>query len=120
VDCSIEGADGVMGAALRTETVRTVTEVLLVDRLQHVAHGTLDDLVLERREPYRPFSGPVFLDVHTPDRLMSIAHRLQPLVQVPEVFLQVPPVVILRDAIHTHRRVLPVALVPLPLEVSVT
>ena len=37
---------------------------------------------------------------------MSIALRLQPLVQDPEVPPEVLPVLFLRDAIHPHRRVL--------------
>ena len=106
MDRSVEGANGVMGAALRTEAVRAVTEVLLVDRLQHVAHGTLDKLVLERRDPNRPFPAPVLGDVHTSDRLVSIPLRLQPLVQVLEVLRQVLPVVLLRDTVYPHRRVL--------------
>ena len=49
---------------------------------------------------------PVLRDVDTPDRLMAIALRLHPRVQILEVSLQVLPVLLLRDPIHTHRRIL--------------
>jgi len=104
VDCSVEGTNSVMGATRWSEAVRAVTEVLLVDRLQHVAHGTLDNLVLERRDPNRPFLAPVLGNEHTSDRLVSIPLRLQPPVQVPEILLQVLPVVVLRDSVYPHRR----------------
>jgi hypothetical protein len=37
---------------------------------------------------------------------MAVSLRLHPRVQVPEVSLQVLPVLLLRDPIHTHRRIL--------------
>jgi hypothetical protein len=37
---------------------------------------------------------------------MTITLRLHPFVQVPEASLQVLPVLLLRDPIHTHRRIL--------------
>jgi hypothetical protein len=92
-----------MGAALESEAVRAVQEVLLVDRLQHFAQGVLDELVLERRDPNRPRLSPFLRNVDTSDRLMAIAFRLHPLVQVPKVFLQILPVLFLRNPIHAHR-----------------
>ena len=38
---------------------------------------------------------------------MTIALRLQPLVQVLQVVQQALPVLLLRDPIHAHRRILP-------------
>jgi hypothetical protein len=98
----VEGPHGVMGAAPGPEAVRAVQEVLLVDRLQHLAQGVLDPLVLERRNPNRPRLPPFLRDVDTADRLMAISLRLHPCVQVLEVSLQILPVLFLRDSIHTH------------------
>ena len=55
---------------------------------------------------HRPCLAIVLRDVHTSDRLMSILRRLQSFVQVQEVLLQFPPVLLLRDSIHSHRPVL--------------
>ena len=94
-----------MGAASGPEAVRAVQKVLLVDRLQHLAHGVLDQLVLERRDANRPRLPLRFGDVDTSDRLMAVPLRLQPPVQVLEVRLQALPVLLLGDPIHPHRRV---------------
>ena len=95
-----------MGTAPGPEAVRAVQKVLLVDRLQHLAHGVLDQLVLERRDPNRPRLPSVLRDEDASDRLMAIALRLHPRVEILEVSLQVLPVRFLRDPIHAHRRIL--------------
>lgn len=45
-------------------------------------------------------------DVDPPDRLMAISLRHEPRVQILEVCLQRLPVLLLRDPIHAHRRIL--------------
>ena len=95
-----------MGTASRSEAVRAGTKVLLIDCFQHVAHGTLDHLVLERRDPNRPCPSSAFGDVHPSDRLVSIPLRLQPGVQALEIALQVSPVRLLGDSIHPCGRTL--------------
>ena len=106
VDGSVEASDGVMGAASTPKTIRAVQKVLLVHGLQHFGHGTLDNLVLQRRDPNRSRRPIILGDVHPSDRLMSITLRLHPLVQLPEVALQILPVILLGDSIHAHRGVL--------------
>ena len=98
-----EGPHGVMGTASGSEAMRAVQKVLLVDRLQHLAQGALDKLVLERRYPDRPRLSPFLRDVATSDRLMAISFRLHPRVQILEVLLQVPSVLLLRHSIHSYR-----------------
>jgi hypothetical protein len=44
---------GIMLAAPRAESVAEPEEILLVDRVQHLDHGALDDLVLHRRDAER-------------------------------------------------------------------
>jgi len=45
---SVEGTNGVMGATLGPKAMREVHKILLAHRLQHLAHGVLDQLVLKR------------------------------------------------------------------------
>jgi hypothetical protein len=44
--------------------------------------------------------------VYASNRLVAIAHRLHPLVQVPEILFQPLPVLLDRHTIHTHPRIL--------------
>ena len=96
----LQGAHGVVGTASGPEAIRAVQKVLLVDGLQHLAHGVLDHLVLERRDANRPCLPLGLGDVDTSDRLMAVPLGLQPRVQVLEVGLQVLPVLLLGDPIH--------------------
>ena len=63
----VEGSNSVMGTAPGPEGIRAVQEVLLIDRLQYLAQGVLDDFVLERRDPDRPRLSPFLRDVDTSD-----------------------------------------------------
>ena len=107
VNHPVQSADRPVGITSRPEPRGAVKKVLLVDGFQHVAHGTLDHLVLECRNPDRSRPPSVFGDVHSSDRLVSIPLRPEPLVQVLEIALQVLPVLVLGDAIHPNRSVLP-------------
>ena len=107
VNHPVQSADRPVGITSRPEPKGAVKKVLLVDGFQHVAHGTLDHLVLECRNPDRSRPPSVFGDVHSSDRLVSIPLRPEPLVQVLEIALQVLPVLVLGDAIHPNRSVLP-------------
>jgi len=110
-DDSVQSTESIMGTALRSEAVRAVQELPLVDRLQYLTQRVLDDLVLDRRDPNRPRLARFLGDVHTPDRLMPPSLGLQPRVQVLQPRPQVPPVFLLRDSIHPHRRILAEAVV---------
>jgi len=95
-----------MWAATGSEAIRPITEDRLVHGLQHVPDRSLDDLFLDGRDPDRARL-PLFLrDVHAEHRLVSVAHRLHPAVQVGDVALQRLAIVLLRDSIHAHRRIL--------------
>src|SRR5207253_10961069 len=54
IHTALQGAHGVVGTAPGSEAIRALQKVLLVDGLQHLAHGVLDHFVLERRHPNRP------------------------------------------------------------------
>jgi hypothetical protein len=59
----------------KRDTMVQGAKVLLVDRLQHLAHGVLDQLVLERRDPNRPRLALFLRDEEPPDRLMATTLR---------------------------------------------
>ncbi len=60
--------------------------------VQHLDHGALDDLVLQRGDPERP-QPPIGLgDVHPARRLGPVGTPLNPGMQIPEVPLQILPV----------------------------
>jgi hypothetical protein len=101
----VEGPYGVMGTAPGPKSIRAAQKVLLVECFQHLTHGVLNQLILKRRNPNRPHVPLSLRDVDTPDGLMAIPLRLQPGMQSLEVGLQVVPVVLLCDPIHTHRRI---------------
>jgi hypothetical protein len=101
----VQAADRVMGAASRSKALGAPKEILLVNGLQHLPHGVLDHLVLERRHPNRPRLPVTFGDMDTSERLMAVPLRLQPCVQTLEMRFQLPPGLLLRDSIHAYRRV---------------
>ena len=105
MDNLIQGAHRVMRTASWPKALGALEKVLLVDGLQHLAHGVLDHLVLERRDANWPGRTLGLGDVHTSDRLMAIPLGLQPCVQILEIVLQVLPVCLLGDPIHPHRRI---------------
>ena len=53
-------------AAPRPESVREAEKVLLVDGVEHLDDGPLDDLVLQRGNAERPLPPVRLLDVHPP------------------------------------------------------
>ena len=59
----------------------------------------------------RVFPGALLGNVHSPDRLVTVSLRSQSRVQVPEIALQIPPVLLLVDAVYPHRRFAALSLV---------
>ena len=82
-----------MRAAPRPEPVREPDEVRLVDRVQHLDHRPLDDLVLQRGDPERPLPPVRLRDVRPPRRLRPVAPAMQPSRAGPEGSPPGPPVV---------------------------
>src|SRR5215216_6738911 len=81
------------------EPVREPEEVLFVDRVQHLDHRPLKDLVLKRSDPERP-QPPVRLRYeHPASRPRSIRTPMDPGVQIPKVLLKILPVVPPRDPV---------------------
>ncbi len=101
----LQGAHGTVGTAPGPKPIRAASEVLLVDGFEYLAHGVLDHFVLERRHPNRPCLALGLWEVPPSERLVAVPLRLQPRMQVLEVALQGLPLLLLRDAIHPHRRI---------------
>src|SRR6266851_7945135 len=74
------------------ESVRETPEVRLIDGVQHLDDGPLDNLVLQRGDAERPLPPVRLRDIHPPARRRPVAPLLHPRVQVPEVSLQILPV----------------------------
>ena len=100
---SIEGAERIMCAAARTETVRAGQEVLFIDSLQKLTQTVLYYLVLNGRYTYRTFLAALLVDEDPSDWLMPILHRLQPAMEVLDVLLQACAIGLLRDSINPYR-----------------
>ena len=103
---AVQRTNRIVGTASGPESIRALLKVLLVHRLQHLAHRLLDHLVLHRRYPYRARPSASLGDVHAPQRLMPVPLRLQPPVQVLKIRLERLPVLRLAHPVHPHRRVL--------------
>ena len=118
----IQDLESVMRRATGLEAVREVVEALLVDRLQEHRHRTLEDLVLERRDPDGARLRPVpFRDVDPPDRRRPVHTGLRPVQERVEVTLQVLGILGGRLTVDADRSVLSGASKRLqkPLEVHV-
>ena len=88
-----ERVQRIMLRAPRPEPVRETEEVLLVDRVQHLDHRPLEDLVLQRGDPERP-QPPVGLRYeHPPSRPRPVRPSVDPSVQIPKVRFEILPVV---------------------------
>jgi hypothetical protein len=97
-----------MRRAPRTEAVRAVQKVLLIDRFQHHRHRTLQNLVLQRGDSDGARPLPVALgDLYPPDRWRVVRARLQPVEERAQILLQVLLILGCRLAVHPGRTILP-------------
>ena len=99
------GIQRVVRAAPRPEAVAEPEEVLLVDGVQDFDRGALDDLVLQRGHAQGALAAVGFVDVHPLDRLGPVAPSGQPVGQLQQIALQVPPVRLPGLAVHPGSRV---------------
>src|SRR5712671_1918379 len=125
---SAHGLDpwGIMLAAPRPEPVREPEEVFLVDRVQHLDHRSLDDLVLQRRDAQRPLPSIRFRNVPPPQACpcegrgqCAVTPPVDTPVQVPEFLLKPRPVLLPRRPIHSGGRLSLQPEVGLPQQIDV-
>ena len=96
-----------MLAAPRPEPIRQSEEVLFVDRIQHHHDRTLDNLVLQRRNRQRALASIRLRDEPPPRWLRPVRPPMDPLVQVPDLAVEVCLVVLPRQSIRSGGSVLP-------------
>ena len=106
VDGRRQGVERVVRSPPRPESVAEAEEVFLVDRIQHVGHGALNDLVLQRRHRQRPLAAVRFGYVNPPARCRPIRPALDSVMQVRELTLEVCFVVPPRYSVDPGGRVL--------------
>src|SRR5277367_151990 len=106
VDGRRQGVERVVRSPPRPESVTEAEEVFLVDRIQHVGHGALNDLILQRRHRQRPLAAVRFGYVNPPARRRPIRPALDSVMQVRELMLEVCFVVPPRYSVDPGGRVL--------------
>ena len=106
IDPGRQRVQRVMRLSARPEPVRDPPEIRLEYGVQHFRQRSLDDLVLQRRHPERAHPPVRLRNQHPPHRLGPVRSRLHPSVQVPQVTLQVPPVLLPPHTVRARCRVL--------------
>src|SRR5216683_2133199 len=93
----------IMRAAPWPEPIGEAQEVRLIDGIQHLDDGTLDDLVFQRGDAERPQPPVRLRDVRPPGRPCPVTACMQPPVQVLKVAIQVLAVGCPRHPVHARR-----------------
>lgn len=104
LDRDRERIQRIVRSAAGPKPVGEPQEVRLVDGVEHLDDGALDDLVLQRGDPERPQPPVRLRDVHPARRLGPVGAPLNPCVQIPKVLLQVLPVGLPRLAVDPGGR----------------
>ncbi len=78
---------------------------MLVNRIEHLHHRSLDNFVFQRSNPKRPFLPILFLDELTPRGQRPIGAAMNTSMQLHKLGFQVMPILAPRDAIHSWCRV---------------
>ena len=94
-----EGRQGRVGAPSRPEAVAEAQKIGLVDGVQHLGHRPLDNFVLKRGYAERPLATVAFRDIRAAHRLGPVLPAVDPVVQMPEIALQLLLVVLHRHPI---------------------
>jgi hypothetical protein len=94
-------------------------EILLEDGLQEHHHRPLDDLVLKAGFPYGPLLSAFLLDPHPLDGRRHLPIIAEPLMQVPQMLVQVFGVLLRRDLVHAWGPALPGLVIGFPQELPV-
>ena len=93
-------------ASLRSEPIREAEEVRLVDGIEHLDDGSLDDLVLQARNAQGSLSSVRLRDVASPRGSCPVRSAVQSRVQVSQVFLELLRVLLPCDAVNARRSIL--------------
>src|SRR5271170_4822637 len=102
----IQRIQTVVLAAPGTKPIRETEEVRLVDGVEHLDGGPLDEFVLQRGHAQRALPATVFGDVHPTYRLGSVGAAFEPFGELLEMLLQCLAVVPPRLTVHPRSRFL--------------
>src|SRR5215470_4647146 len=86
-----ERVQRIMRTAPWPKPIREPPEIHLVDGVKHLDQRPLDDLVLQHGDAERPPPPVLLRNVRPPTRFRPVTSRLHPLVQIPQIRLQVLP-----------------------------
>jgi hypothetical protein len=92
-----------MRAASRPKPIGKAQEIRLVDRVEHLDHSPLDNLVLQRGDTERPLPPVGLRYVRSPRLLRLVSAAVDPSLQIPEILIQALPVVLPRHPVHPRR-----------------
>ena len=95
----------IMRTASGPEPVREPEEIFLVDRVQHLDHRTLDDLVLQRCDAERALPAVRLWYVMPARRLRPVGSSMKPSVKIGELALEILAVFLPCHAVDTRRRI---------------
>ena len=94
-----------MGASRWPKSIGEAEKIGLVDRVQHLNDGALDDLVFQRGFPQRPLPPVRLGDVGSTNRFCSIRSTLEPLGEFAQIRLKILSVVLPGLAVHPRSRI---------------
>ena len=100
VDPGHQGIQRLVGPAARPEPVGEPQEVRLVDSVQHLDDGPLDDLVLQRGDAERPLPPVRLRDVHPARRARPVGTAVDTAEQVFEILPEILPVSVPRHPVN--------------------
>jgi len=103
-----------MRVATSAKAERTISKILLVDRLQQQGNRTLRHFFLERRDAERTLAAIRLVYVMTSDWQRAITARFQSIHQTLQVLLQIGRIILPRLTINPNRTVFARALVSVP------
>jgi hypothetical protein len=103
-DPNRKGIQSLMRTTPKPKPIRESEKVRLIDRIQYLEDGTLDNLILQRRDSERP-SPPVRLRDGCPtNRLCPVSPPPKPLRKSLKIRLQIPPILPPCLSIYTRGR----------------
>src|SRR5216683_7126139 len=103
-----------MLTAPRPESIRAILEVLFPDLVEDCPYRTLDDFVLQRRDPQWSLPPIGFRDPDSSRRLRLIRSSMDSPVQVGKPPFQVSSIYFPRHPVHPGRRLFLQAVITLP------
>ena len=99
-----ERVQRIMRTSLGPEPIGKAEEVALVDRIQHLSHRPLDNLVLKRGDPERSLPPIGLRYVRPARRPRPVRAPVDPGVKIAKVLLEILPIVPPRDTVNPRCR----------------